>query len=183
MKLNINVDVLYLIFLPQDVNIVDTLVPRVRQTFETKEEAHEFYRAYAKIAGFNLRTARTSKETAHWVCSRQGHHKSDKENEEAQTAKTSARIGCVAFAKVKEDKKRKLWYFDHVEEAHNHSLHPSPSLTAYMHAHKHMEAAMNDIFAIMSRSGVPHHAAMNVMAELYGGRKNWPFTEKDIKNM
>jgi hypothetical protein len=52
-----------------------------------------------------------------------------------------------------------------------------------MHAHKQREAAMDDLFAIMSRSGVPNQDAMNVMSELYGGRQNWPFTEKDIQNM
>jgi hypothetical protein len=32
-----------------------------------------------------------------------------------------------------------------------------------MHAHKQREAAMDDLFAIMSRSGVPNQATMNVM--------------------
>jgi hypothetical protein len=53
----------------------------------------------------------------------------------------------------------------------------------HMHAHKQREAAMDELFAIMSRSGVPNQAAMNVMSELYGGCQNWPFTEKDIQNM
>jgi hypothetical protein len=52
-----------------------------------------------------------------------------------------------------------------------------------MHAHKQRETAMDDLFAIMSRSGVPNQAVMNVMSELYEGRQNWPFTEKDIQNM
>jgi hypothetical protein len=52
-----------------------------------------------------------------------------------------------------------------------------------MHAHKQREAAMDDLFAVMSRSDVPNQAAMNVMSELFGGRQNWPFTEKDIQNM
>jgi hypothetical protein len=81
--------------------------------------------------------------------------------------------------KWRRTKKRKIWYFDRIGEAHNHKLQPS----ARMHAHKQREAAMDDLFAIMSRSGVPNQAAMNVMSELYGGRQNWPFTEKDIQNM
>ena len=48
-----------------------------------------------------------------------------------------------------------------------------------MHAHKNMEEGMCDIFNIMT----PHHAALNVMADLYDGRHMWGFTEKDIKNM
>ena len=52
-----------------------------------------------------------------------------------------------------------------------------------MHIHKQRDAALDDLFAIMARNGVAHQAAMNVMSELYGGRQNWPFTEKDVKNM
>uniref|UniRef100_K3YYZ3 Uncharacterized protein n=1 Tax=Setaria italica TaxID=4555 RepID=K3YYZ3_SETIT len=42
---------------------------------------------------------------------------------------------------------------------------------------------MDDLFAIMSRNGVAHQATMNGMSELFGGRQNWPFIEKDVKNM
>jgi hypothetical protein len=106
--------------------------------------------------------------------------KPDKENEEPQTDK---RIGFPAYAKVKEDKKCKIWYFEKIREAHNHKLQPSARIVIYMDAHKQREAAMDDLFAIMSRSGVPNQAAMNVMSELYGRRQNWPFTENDIQNM
>jgi hypothetical protein len=47
--------------------------------------------------------------------------KPGKENEEPQTDKRSMRIGCPAYAKVKEDKKCKIWYFDRIGEAHNHT--------------------------------------------------------------
>ncbi|XP_066323332.1 protein FAR1-RELATED SEQUENCE 5-like [Miscanthus floridulus] len=70
-----------------------------------------------------------------------------------------------------------------VPEAHNHKLEPSPRMTRYMHAHKNMAEGMSDLFNIMTRNGVPHQAALNVMADLYDGRHMWGFTEKDIKNM
>jgi len=166
----------------QDANILDVFVPRVQQTFDTKEEAYLFYLDYAKLAGFSVRTKRTSKETTHWVCNREGFLKPGQENEEPMTNKTSMRIGCPAYVKVKEDKKRNIWYFHHVQEAHNHKLEPSPRMVRYMHSHKKREAALDDLFAIMSKSGVPTQAAMNVMSELFGGRQNWPFTEKDVHN-
>ena len=56
-------------------------------------------------------------------------------------------------------------------------------MTRYMHAHKNMEEGMYNIFKIMTRNGVPHQAALNVMADLYDGRHMWGFTVKDIKNM
>jgi hypothetical protein len=166
----------------QDANILDVFVPRVQQTFDTREQAYLFYLDYAKLAGFSVRTKRTSKETRHWVRNCEGFLKPGQENEEPMTNKTSMRIGCPAYVKVKEDKKRNIWYFHHVEEAHNHKLEPSPRMVRYMHAHKQREAALDDMFAIMSRSGVPTQAAMNVMSELFGGRQNWLFTEKDVQN-
>ena len=172
----------YFLFL-QDPNILDVFIPRVRQTFETKKEAYEFYCDYARLAGFSVWVKRTSKETADWVCNREGFLKTNKENNEPQIEKTSKRVGCPAYAKVKQDKKANQWYFDHVEEAHNHKLHPSPRMVRYMHIHKQRDAALDDLFAIMARNGVAHQAAMNVMSELYGGHQNWPFTEKDVKNM
>jgi len=131
-----------------------------------------------------LRTARTSKETNHWVCNREGKHESkNKEEEEAKTENGSRRCGCPAYVKVKKDGKHNFWFFDHVQEAHNHKLEPSPRMTRYMHAHKNMAEGMSDLFNIMTRNGVPHQAALNVMADLYDGRHMWGFTEKDIKNM
>ena len=168
---------------PQDPNIAPVFVPIVRQVFPTKDDAYMFYRDYARLAGFSLRTARTSKETNHWVCSTEGWHEGKRGEEPNKTEKGSKRCGCPAYVKVKHDKKRGLWYFDHVQQAHNHKLEPSPRMTRYMHAHKNMEEGMCDIFNIMTRNGVPHQAALNVMADLYDGRHMWGFTEKDIKNM
>ncbi|XP_066320195.1 protein FAR1-RELATED SEQUENCE 5-like [Miscanthus floridulus] len=148
-----------------------------------KNDAYIFYKDYAKLAGFSLRTARTSKETNHWVCNREGKHESKNKEEEAKTEKGSRRCGCPAYVKVKKDGKHNFWFFDHVQEAHNHKLEPSPRMTRYMHAHKNMAEGMSDLFNIMTRNGVPHQAALNVMADLYDGRHMWGFTEKDIKNI
>jgi hypothetical protein len=136
--------------------MLGVFVPRARQEFDSMEAAHQFYLDYAKITGFSVRTMRTSKETKHWVCNRQGFMKPGKENEEAHTDKRSMRIGCPAYAQVKEDIKHKIWYFDRIGEAHNHKLQPSARMVRYMHAHKQREAAMDDLFAIMSRSSVPN---------------------------
>jgi hypothetical protein len=109
-------------FLPQDANMLGVFVLRARQEFDSIEAAHQLYIDYAKMAGFSVRTMRTSKETKHWVCNRQGFMKPGKENEERRTDKRLMRIVCPAYAKVKEGKKRKICYFDKIGEAHNHKL-------------------------------------------------------------
>jgi hypothetical protein len=60
-----------IIFSPQYANMLVVFVPRARQEFDSMEAAHQFYLDYAKMAGFSVRTMRTSKETKHWVCNRQ----------------------------------------------------------------------------------------------------------------
>jgi hypothetical protein len=125
-----------------------------------KDDAYLFYKDYAKLSGFSLRTARTSKETNHWVCSREGWHDPKKREEPAKTEKGSRRCGCPAYVKVKKDVKHNFWYFDHVQEAHNHKLEPSARMTRYVHTCKHMEDGISDIFNIMTKNGVPHQAAL-----------------------
>jgi hypothetical protein len=155
----------------------------VGQRFSAKDDAYLFYKHYAKLSGFSLRIARTSKETSHWVCSREGWHDPKKREEPAKIEKRSRRCGCPAYVKVKKDVKHNFWYFDHVQEAHNHKLEPSARMTRYMHIHKHMEDGINDIFNIMTKNGVPHQAALNVVSDLYDDQHMWGFTEKDIKNL
>jgi hypothetical protein len=91
-------------------------------------DAYMFYKDYAKLAGFSVRTARTSKETSHWVCFWTGWHESKGKEVPNKTEKGSKGCGCPAYIKVKEDKNRKLWFFDHVE-AHNHKMEPSSRMT------------------------------------------------------
>lgn len=95
------------LFYPEPT-IPAVLVPRVRQRFPTKNDAYIFYKDYAKLAGFSLRTARTSKETNHWVCSREGKHDSKNKEEGPKTENGSKRCGCPAYVKVKKDGKHNL---------------------------------------------------------------------------
>jgi hypothetical protein len=46
----------------------------VGKRFSAKDDAYLFYKDYAELSGFSLQTARTSKETSHWVCSKEGWH-------------------------------------------------------------------------------------------------------------
>jgi hypothetical protein len=51
-----------------------------------------------------------------------------------------------------------------------------------MRSHKNMEDGIKNLMNLMTRVDVQHQAQMNVMSELYGGRDNWQFTERDVKN-
>jgi hypothetical protein len=92
------------------------------------------------------------------------------------------RVGCKAHVKVKLDTKENVWYFNVLELNHNHRLVPDKRMVRFMRSHKFMEDGVKNIMEIMTRSGVPHVAQMNVMTELHGGRDNWMFTERDMRN-
>jgi hypothetical protein len=50
----------------------------------------------------------------------------------------------------------------------------------FMRAHKSMEDGAKNLMDVMTHARVHHQAQMNVMLELYGGRDNWTFMEKDM---
>jgi hypothetical protein len=45
-----------------------------------------------------------------------------------------------------------------------------------------VEDGIKNLMNMMTCASVQHQAEMNVMSELHGGRDNWQFTERDVKN-
>jgi hypothetical protein len=45
-----------------------------------------------------------------------------------------------------------------------------------------MEDGVKNLMNVMTWVGVEHQAQMHVLSELQGGRENWRFTERDMKN-
>ncbi|EER88376.1 hypothetical protein SORBI_3010G141700 [Sorghum bicolor] len=105
-----------------------------------------------------------------------------KPGEERVKEKMSMRCGCKAFVKVKWNIKKGYWFFERIRLEHSHPLHPSPSLTQYMKAHKDKEPTIMGIVDQMQRCDVPLNATVNVLSDIYGGRQNFTFTEMDLKN-
>lgn len=116
------------------------------------------------------------------VCLQQGKADQKDDANETSTEKTSMRTGCKAQVKAQFAKDKQSWFFEYVDLNHNHPLSPTPRMTRFMHAHKNRDEGIINIFNILAKCGVPYQAAMNVMSELHGGRRNMNFTEKDMKN-
>jgi hypothetical protein len=92
------------------------------------------------------------------------------------------RIGCKCHVKVKLDVKGNYWFFDILALEHNHLLSTATRMVHFMRAHKVMEDGVKNLMQVMTRAGVPHQAQSNVMSELHGGRDNWTFMERDLRN-
>jgi hypothetical protein len=156
-------------------------VLRVGQQFDSKVDAYLFYKNYVKLVGFSLRAARTSKEPTIVFATEKG-GMIPKERRSQQRQKKVEKMRLPGLCEGQKDVRQNFWYYDHVQEAHNHNLEPYARMTRYMHTRKHMEEGINDIFNIMTKNGVPHQTALNVMSDLYDGQHMWGFTKKDINN-
>ena len=92
------------------------------------------------------------------------------------------RCECKAFVKAKWNQKKGYWFFERIRLEHSHPLHPSPSLTQYMKAHKERDPTIMGVVDQMQRCDVPLNATVNVLSDIYGGRQNFTFIEMDLKN-
>jgi len=160
----------------------EAMVPNDELRFNSSDEAKEFYYKYASKAGFDVRITKSHKTVIELNCNKQGHWDFYKPGEDRVREKMSMRCGCMAFVKVKWNIKKGYWFFERIRLEHSHPLHPSPSLTQYMKAHKERDPTIMGVVDQMQRCDVPLNATVNVLSDIYGGRQNFTFTEMDLKN-
>jgi hypothetical protein len=168
------------VFLMQREHVLDVFVPKDGLTFDDLDDAYELYCDYAKLAGFDVRKSRKRTWVSWYVCNKERFWES--KSDDKQTEKGSMREGCKAEVRVKLDTKGNYWYYDIVTLLHNHKLHPESRMVHFMRLHKNMEDGIKNLLNLMTHAGVQHQAQMYVMSELHGGRDNWQFSERDVKN-
>jgi hypothetical protein len=158
----------------------DEFVPTQGMMFDEFDSVYEFYCDYAKMAGFDVRKSKKSPHVAWYVCNKEGF--CDSGRVDKKTENGSMRVGCKGHMKVKLDVKGQYWYCDNLELKHNHPLQPYSCMVRYMQSHKRMEDGVKNLMNVMTRARVEHQEQMHVMSKLHGGRENWTFTERDMKN-
>lgn len=121
------------------------LEPRDDMEFDTHEAAYEFYKEYAKSAGFGTaklssRRSRASKEfiDAKFSCIRYGNKQ---QSDDAINPRPSPEIGCKASMHVKRKPDRK-WYVHSFEKEHNHKLLPAQA--HFFRSHRNADPDKND---------------------------------------
>jgi hypothetical protein len=158
-------------------------VPNYEMHFQSLKEAFQFYTAYARLAGFDVKKNRKRGNNAQeFCCMKEGKHKAVDEAERV-TGKTSKCNRCKAMvlAKLSDDKSHA--FFARILLDHNHKLIPTPRMTKRMSAHKVKEPGMMQLVDTMHAGHVPHPNVMRVLRSVAGGSDNLQFTERDIKNM
>jgi hypothetical protein len=81
------------------------IVSNENMHFDSPEEAYIFYCYYTKMAGHGVSITKTHPEVCEFNCNKQGKWEFYKLGEERKTKKTSQKICCKAFVKVKLNKK------------------------------------------------------------------------------
>ena len=148
--------------------------------FGTDDEGYNFYRQYAREAGFGSKKHKKKAMSRVYACSRQGSSTFYKDGEDRKRAKMSKRVGCKAQVKMK--LKGNEWFYEKVELEHNHTLNPNPYEVKHMRSHKNKDPAIMDYVDDLQRSGVSPIATMNVLSRLHGDRDLLLMNERDLEN-
>ncbi|KAH6780570.1 hypothetical protein C2S52_011807 [Perilla frutescens var. hirtella] len=148
--------------------------PKIGLDFHTEEDAYQFYLAYAKRVGFNIRRSKSHNDKFGklvdriFCCSAQGERRPDKRDAYVQRARTQIRFRCDAKIKVSARRRNngKFCVVQYVEE-HNHYL-LTPSKT---HLHRsHMKIASSAALQIQMANdvGIPQKSSHALMARQVG---------------
>ncbi|CAO2152206.1 unnamed protein product [Urochloa humidicola] len=167
-------------------NLDQRFVPDFEMDFDKLEDAYEFYRRYAELAGFNIKRNRKrdkkDSEGQEFCCTDEGKHKTKVADVDRQRDKTSKRSGCKAMVEARTAGIGGRAFFTRIVLEHNHRLVPTPSMTKRMRAHKKQDPAVNQLVATMHEGHVSHTSVMRVLRKIAGGSENLHITERDIQN-
>ncbi|CAL5087997.1 unnamed protein product [Urochloa decumbens] len=173
--------------------------PCVGMVFATADAAKKYYNSYACHAGFSIRidSSRESKKTEEktkyiYVCQRAGVNKKEK----------VATDGPITEKKIVRERRRDYvertccparmivrrtphgqWEVVHFEKGHNHERVKKFSLTKYLNSHRNIPPEEKEFIRFLHGCNITSTRAFQIMADLYGGIDNCPYTEGDVKNL
>lgn len=165
----------------------DDMKPKIGQTFNSLDEAVEFYKRYASISGFSTRLSTTSRprgggnefNSRRMVCNKEGkREKSDGKKSDRVALET--RVGCRAMIYFKRQVKG-LYKVTAFQEVHNHIL-VSPSSMLFMKENRNMTSVQKTFVVKAARLKLGPVRAYRGWKELSGGYGNVGASEADFKN-
>ncbi|CAL5029951.1 unnamed protein product [Urochloa decumbens] len=173
--------------------------PFVGMTFAKPDAAKDYYNSYARHTGFSIRidTSRESKRTEEktkyiFVCQRAGVNKKEKVATDGPITEKKIvkqrrrdyveRTHCPARMIVRKTS-HAHWEVVHFEKEHNHDRVKKFSLTKYMNSHRNILPEEKEFIRFLHGCNITSTRAFQIMADLYGGIDNCPYTEGDVKNL
>ncbi|XP_045812262.1 protein FAR-RED IMPAIRED RESPONSE 1-like [Trifolium pratense] len=156
--------------------------PYTGMKFGSQENAHSFYRDYAKVVGFGISTkhSRRSKASRQFIdvtyaCTRYG-----KQRESiAQNPRPCLKVECEASLRIKRNCDGN-WIVHNFIKHHNHELFPG--YAHYFPCHRGINKAQKHCIENWQHAGVRTSQIYDAMAKQHGGYENIGCLEKDIRN-
>ncbi|KAF7144860.1 hypothetical protein RHSIM_Rhsim04G0115100 [Rhododendron simsii] len=147
-----------------------------KMKFDSEENAHAFYNAYAKVMGFSIRKDRKKVRRENvvvsrkWVCSRQGVRakKYLERVDRLRAPRAETRVGCKAIFRVRYDVKMGEYIVTHFVSEHNHPL-VAPHCVLFLWSHRSVTSADKAQTKAMRNVGISTGQIMDLMTIQSGG--------------
>ncbi|KAG2589159.1 hypothetical protein PVAP13_5NG388581, partial [Panicum virgatum] len=168
-------------------------------SFNSSDAAKDYYNSYARHTGFSIRidTSHESKKANEktkyiYVCQKAGVNKKEKVADDGPITEKKIvrqrrrdyvdRTHCPARMIVRKTSPGH-WEVVNFEREHNHERLRKFSLTKYLKSHRDIPAEEKEFIKLLHGCCITTTRAYQIMAELYGGIENCPYTEGDAKNL
>ena len=158
-------------------------------TFESLDEAQQFYKKYARVNGFGIRMDDIYKNrhgealSRRMVCSAEG--KRDEKHIEnpmrQREHRSLTRTGCKAGLRVRKNKDSGKWEVYFFEDDHNHDIY-GPKHTSLHRCHRTLTKADVNQVDTMQSYGIRGSYIYGYIAGQSGGYDRAGFTRKDMFN-
>nr|XP_027093639.1 protein FAR1-RELATED SEQUENCE 5-like [Coffea arabica] len=161
----------------------------MKLTFDTEEEAGEFYNLYAKLSGFGIRKSNAKRDEdgisrfRKWVCCCEGYRNEKWFNYEdrKREAKAITRTGCGACFRVKYDTESVKYVVTRFIMEHNHPL-ASEASVQHLRSHRKVSDAEYAQAKSLKLVGARICQIMKHFVIKAGGYSNVGFCIKDLYN-
>ncbi|KQK06569.1 uncharacterized protein LOC104582684 isoform X2 [Brachypodium distachyon] len=156
------------------------VAPAVGTTFDSLQEAYDFYNLYSWEIGFGVRYAKSrlnvhrKKCMQEIVCSCSG--KPLKEN------MRSARTGCTALIRLLRSADNGWYVCEHREER-NHPLSNTCGEKLHWQSHRHIDPYTKELVRHLRENNVSLGKVYSIIGSFFGSLENVPFTKRSLKTL
>ncbi|XP_028072916.1 protein FAR1-RELATED SEQUENCE 5-like [Camellia sinensis] len=142
--------------------------PRVRMTFDTEQEAYDFYNTYGGRLGFSIRRGYVNKgkdgqiTSRQFVCNKEGFRVVDKRDPLTKNPRQEVRTGCQARLVIKWDRNMQKFFVSDFVEQHNNIFVPT-ECTHMLPSQRKISASQATEIDLAEKYGIRLNAAFELI--------------------
>lgn len=158
-------------------NVVE---PTVGTTFDSLEEAYEFYNLYSWEVGFGIKYSKHRLNVHRVKCMQEiscgCSGKPMKENSR------STRCGCTAMIRLLRTEDNG-WHICEHRSTHNHRLSKTCGEKLHWQSHRHIDKYTRDLVKQLRENNVSLSKVYSIVGSFFGSMANALFTKRSLKNL